>query len=272
MESSFTQAISLYFSFCKMSLKTQFMFRIDAVLRAVAVFIREITNVLIVYLILIQFPDLGGWNLNEMLFLFSFIFLTYSILIAIFTGFRDFEEIVYTGALDRYLIRPRGIMFQLIASQADYLATIGHGAVGIILFLKASSAVGIDWTLQNVLYLLIALIGGVLIQGAIFIFFSCLNLWFVRTGNIFDMLFYNTRRFAGYPLSIFPKVIQQLLIFVVPFAFVNYFPAQFFLHKADMNYFWNGFMYLSPLVALLLFTAVSIFWHISLKKYTSTGN
>jgi ABC-2 type transport system permease protein len=264
--------ISLYFSFCKTSLKSQFAFRVDAVLRAAAVFVREITGVSVVYLALMRFPSLGGWSLDESMFLFSFLFLTYAILIAVFTGFRDFQEIVYSGELDRFMLRPRGLMFQLISARSDYLATMGHGAVGILLFAIASGRVGIEWNAVKILYLIAALSGGVLIQGSIFVFFSCLDLWFIKADNAFSAIFWNARRFAGYPLSIFPKVVQSLLIFAVPFAFVTYFPAQFFLRKSDLAGYWEGFVFMSPLVAAVLFAATYAFWRLSLKKYMSVGN
>ena len=61
-----------------------------------------------------------------------------------------------------------------------------------------------------------------------------------------------------------------MLIFVVPFAFVSYFPAQFFLRKPDLSMFWGGFLYLTPVVGIVMFAFgiyVLAFWTKSLFKF-----
>ena len=160
----------------------------------------------------------------------------------------------------------------MIASRADYLACIGHGTLGIVLFLKTARLIGIEWDIRSVVYYLTAIIGGVIIQASIFMIFSCSSFWTIKTGNLMNFLFYNTRKFAGYPISIYPGIIQKLLIFIIPFAFVNYFPAQFFLRKPDMAGYWNGYVYLAPLVGVMMFALANIFWRFSVKHYSSTGN
>jgi len=90
--------------------------------------------------------------------------------------------------------------------------------------------------------------------------------------NIRDFAFFTTRRFSGYPLSIYPGFIKKILIYVIPFAFVNYFPAQYFLRKSDMVNYWSGFMYITPILGIILITAAGLVWKQSLKSYKSTGN
>jgi len=262
--------VALYFAYGSLSLKALFAFRIDAVLRTLAVFVREFASVIVVYLILQRFPDLGGWNMNEVLFLFSFLFLTYAIMIALFTGFRDFDMIVNSGKLDLLLIRPRGTMFQLMAYNSDYLATLGHGAVGITLLVWSAQAVGIVWNPARVAFLLLTLVSGVLIQGAIFVAFSCLSLWFGKSGNVFRALYRNSRKIAGYPLSIFPDAVRSIVLYIMPFAFVNYFPAAWLLGKTDG--FWPGLPFLSWLIGPLLFALAYVLWRFSLLRYSSTGH
>lgn len=268
----FRGAVSLYFEYCRMSLKSQFFFRLDAVLRTFAVFTREIAGVAVVWIAMSRFPRLGAWTADEMLFLFSFLFLTYSLLIALFTGFRDFDDLVHSGAFDRFLLRPRGLMLQVMSIEADYLACFGHGAVGILLFAYSSRRAGVSWDPPAMSYLLSSVAGGVLIQAAIFVFFASLSLRFVRAGDLFSLLYYNTRKFAGYPLDIFPGFIRDILVFVVPFAFVNYFPAIHLLGKDASMAWWPGVYAMPPLLGVLLFSLVYWFWRRSVRAYSSTGN
>ena len=125
---------------------------------------------------------------------------------------------------------------------------------------------------DETVHYIIAVISGVLIQGAIFLFFSAISFYVLETGSLKEIFYWNMRKFAIYPLSIYNKFIQTILIFVVPFAFVNYFPAQFFLRKADMAAYPEWLMYISPVVGIALYLLAYSFWRFSLRYYKSTGN
>jgi ABC-2 type transport system permease protein len=252
--------------------KSWFQYRFDAVLRSSTVFLREAAGIITIYLMMLSFDNIGGWNLYELMFLFSFLFLTYGILVMFCTGLRDLNSIVYSGDLDRYLMRPKSVLFQVIAANADMFAAIGHGGLGIVLLILSANRVNINWTAPNVFYLIITIISGVIIQASIFLLVAGLSFWVTKTDSLQNVVFYNPRKFAGYPISIFPRWIQDILIFVLPFAFVNYFPVEYFLRKPDMAGFWSGFMYITPVVAAFLAAVSLTFWSVSVRRYTGTGN
>lgn len=269
MENDF---LSMFLYYAKVTVKSWFQYKVDAVLRSLAVFLREATGIIVIYLTLLKFNNINGWNINEMLFLFSLLFITYGILIIFFTGLRDFGQMIQNGSFDRLMLRPRGLLFQVISSNSDWFAAIGHGFLGITLFILAAGRVNIVWNVKTVIYYILAVIGGVLIQGAIFLLFASINFYLIKTDNLKQLLYWNMRRFAGYPISIFHKVIQWLIIYVVPFAFVNYFPAQFLLRKKDMANYPSVYMYIAPFIGVVLYLLSYIFWRYSLKYYKSTGN
>ena len=256
----------------KMSIHSRMQYRVDSLVATLAVFVRESANIIVIYLALLKFDKINGWNINEMLFLFSILFLTYAIVVALFADLRDFSCMIREGRFDRLLVRPRGLLFQLILNNADVLATVGHGTLGVLLFVISAGRVGIQWDFVTILYYIGAIIGGVLIQGGIFIIFSALSFYFVETGSIREIFYWNMRKFAGYPISIYNKLIQTIMIYVVPFAFVNYFPAQYLLRKEDMALYNEAYMYMAPVVGIVIYVIAYIFWRISLKRYTSTGN
>lgn len=256
----------------KMAARGRLQYRLDSFVATLAVFVREAANIVVIYLALLKFDKINGWNVDEMLFLFSVLFLTYAIVVALFADLRDFSSMIREGRFDRLMVRPRGLLFQLILNNADVLATAGHGTLGILLFLISAGKVGIVWDVPTIVYYISAIIGGVLIQGGIFIFFSALSFYFVETNSIREIFYWNMRKFAGYPISIYNKVIQILLIYVVPFAFVNYFPAQYLLRKEDMALYPELYMYMAPVVGIVIYVLAYGFWRISVKRYTSTGN
>jgi ABC-2 type transport system permease protein len=269
---SLAELLALFWHFSKLSLKTTLEYKFDRTFITLAIFCREMISVVVMFLILTRFLHIKDWQLNELLFLYSFLFLSYSLFVFLFSGVRDFDVMVRTGEFDRFLTRPVGLMFQIIASRVDYPATIGHGVVGIILFMNTAYTMGIEWSWFNTVFYILALIGGAIIQAAIFMLSSTFSFWAIKTDNLRNLIFFNTRRIAGYPVSFYPVFIQKLLILCIPFAFVNYFPAQFYLRKEDMELFWEGYMFMTPVVGVVLFLVIYRFWRFGVAHYSSTGH
>lgn len=256
----------------KMSFRARMQYRVDTLVASFAVFIRESANIIAIYLALLKFDRINNWNVNEMLFLYSILFLTYAFVVSLFADLRQFSDTIREGRFDRLLVRPRGLLLQLILNNADLIATAGHGTLGILLFVISAGRVGIQWNMFNILYYIAAIISGVLIQGGIFIIISSLCFYFVETNSVRSIFYWNMRKFAGYPISIYHKVIQVILIYVVPFAFVNYFPAQYLLRKPDMAEYPYVYIYIAPVVGVVVYAVAYLFWRVSVKRYYSTGN
>lgn len=264
--------LSLFFAYARSGLKSRFQYKVDAIVVIIAVFLREAGGLIAMYLAMQRFGTINGWSIDELLFLFSLIFITYGIFIVFFMALRDFPDWIKHGDFDRVLLRPRGVLTQLVLCGADWLAAFGHGTLGLVLLIISANRVGVEWSVKTVLYYVMCVIGGVLIQGAVFLTFSAVTFYVLETNSLKEIFYWNMRRFAIYPLSIYNKFIQVILIFVVPFAFVNFFPAQFFLHKPDMASYPAWCMYITPLVGIVLYSLAYAFWRFSLRFYKSTGN
>lgn len=263
--------IRIYFFYVRLIAKSNFEYRFNSILIGFAVFLREFVNIAVIYFLFTKFASLQGWSLNELFFLYSFLFLSYSLVAFFFTGIRDFENMVYEGDFDRFLCRPLGPLLQVIACKSDYAAALGHSAIGILLFFASANSVGISWNLPNMLYLISSITGGVMIQAAIFLIASSFSFWTIKTTNIRNLLFFNTRKFSGYPLTIYPFFVRLIIIYIIPFAFVNFFPAQYFLEKSDMA-FSRLHLYLTPIVGVLMSFAAYLFWKRGIRNYLSVGN
>lgn len=122
--------VSLFFAYAKLGIKTRFKYKLDSVVSSFAVFFREAAGIIEMYFSLLKFDTINNWNINELIFLFSLIFITYGIFIVFFMALRDFSEWIK----DRVMVRPRGILTQLVLRGADWLAALGHGTLGITLF------------------------------------------------------------------------------------------------------------------------------------------
>lgn len=264
--------IDVFAAYTVCSVKAWFQYRVDAILKSLSVFIREVSNAIVIYLTLYMFESIAGWNVYEMFFLFSLLFLSYGVMIIFSTGLREFESVIKSGDLDRFLLRPRGVLFQIICANVDWFAVLGQCAAGFVMFAIAIKNIEIEWNFLKVLYLFIVFVGGVIIQFSLFLFIACLNIFLVRVENIREIFYWNLRRFACYPLSVFSSGVRFLLVFVVPFAFVNYFPSQLLLNKYENVRYPLCIYYATPFVAIVMLIFSYVFWRISLKYYSSTGS
>jgi ABC-2 type transport system permease protein len=249
---------------------SRMQYKLDTFLLVLAVIMRESVTVITLYFILLKFSVIQGWNLDQLFFLYSFVFLTYSICILVFTGIRDFEGIVNQGEFDSYLTKPINPLFQVLARKSDVMATLAHGTLGLILFFFAVQRTGITFDFSKIILIFFFLAGGILIQGALLLIPAALTFWTTKSGEIQNLIFYQMRGFIAYPISIYPKVIQYLLTFVIPLAFVNYYPAQYFFD--DKHAVSKLLAFASPLVGIGIFLIALFLWKKGLDHYKSTGN
>ncbi|MBV8721981.1 MAG: ABC-2 family transporter protein, partial [Candidatus Eremiobacteraeota bacterium] len=102
---------------------------------------------------------------------------------------------------------------------------------------------------------------------------ATISFWFIRVDTLRWVVMSLEQDFTRYPISIYTRGVRIVLTYVLPFAFMNYFPATFFLQKSDSG------MHLNPQVGLLTpaiglaWLAVSYaFWRVGLRHYQGTGS
>ena len=98
--------VSLFFAYAKSGIKTRFQYKLDSVVSSFAVFFREAAGIIAMYFALLKFDTINNRNINELMFLFSLIFITYGIFIVFFMALRDFSDWIKHGDIDRVMVRP----------------------------------------------------------------------------------------------------------------------------------------------------------------------
>lgn len=209
---------------------------IHPVLRVVTMIVRESYIVLLLAYIMSGTGSIGGWSLCEMLLSQSFISMSYALLVLVFSGIRDFRLIGKKRKLDIALLRPKGVLLQILLDDSDWFAVAGHAALGIGLLLYCMEQMHIRVTVEKIIVLLCNLLGAVLIQAALWLMLAALECFIQNVTNIKRLLFWIPREFLRLPLCIYPMAFRWFFVYVAPFAFVSYFPVLDLLEKVDSAY------------------------------------
>lgn len=224
-------------------------------------------------LVLNRFGGVGGWSLPEIAFLYGLVEVSFSLMDLLFGGFDppNFGQMVRRGTLDTLLLRPASLTVQVFGS--DFvLRRLARLFTGLVILGFALAVAPIDWTVGKVLYLPLVVLGMVLFFGGLFVVGATFTFWTVESVEAMNVLTYGGSNLIMYPMNIYAEWLRRLFTFVVPAAFLNYYPALFFLGKADPTGMPALASFVAPLAGGLVFALALRFWRFGLRHYQGTGS
>jgi ABC-2 type transport system permease protein len=142
-----------------------------------------------------------------------------------------------------------------------------------LLFLPFALAhVDVQWTPAKVALVPVALVAGTVIFGAIWVTTSSLAFWTVESQEIASSFTYGGNLLTQYPLEVMGPWLRRIATFIVPLAFVSYFPCAYLLGKDDPAGFPSWFAFITPAVAVVSVLVARGVWRGALRHYRSTGS
>lgn len=263
--------LNICFALWIAAFKGTIQYRANFIIGVVMGLIYQCTGFVFIWVVLSRFQNVGGWTLGEIAFLYGLRLMMHA-LNGFFSGaLFNLEWNVRQGDFDRFLVRPLAPLLQLL-SQHPPSSAMGDLIGGIGLFIAATRLVSITWSASALIYLILAIIGGTLIEFALRILASSLSFRFLAADPamfLIDDIFSN---FGNYPLTIFGNVLQFLLTFGLPLAFVAYFPAIVLLNRGSELHVHPALAYGAPVVGVLwMIASVMVFQH-EMRSYKSAGH
>jgi ABC-2 type transport system permease protein len=236
----------------------------------------QLVGLVFIWTVLHRFPDLAGWTFGEVAFLYALRLLSHSLYLPFLSNVTEIAELVRNGGLDRLLLRPVHPLL-LVVTRTFQINAVGNVLTSVAVFWVAQNTLGIEWTPGRVLYLALALLGGVLIEAGVHLFLSSLAVWIVDTRRLNSWVGGLFNSFGNYPLTIYNHALQFGFTFVLPLAFVAYFPATLLLDREDEGAV--GLVgiqpllaYATPVVGVVVFGLAMAFFAFALRRYRSTGH
>ena len=265
---SFAREWRIALKITKMNMRAHLAYRGDTI-TAIALGITWQSSVLVFATVLLsRFPGLGGWTSGGVLLIFGIRLLCHGLYGMVFQPLLQIPFLLEQGYFDGYLVRPMPVYRQVLLVRFP-ISAFGELISGLFLFAIAVARAHLHWTPLTALYLVAALIGGMLLEAAVQTTLSTLSFRHSVPFAVYMWFDRMIQTFGNYPFSIFPLVARVAMTYLLPIAFVAYLPAAVLMGKAASTGVPVWLAYASPAVGALLYVLARYGWYRALQTYES---
>lgn len=258
--------MKLYFKYFSIHMRSQMQYKISFLLTTCGQLLTSFSTFLTIYFMMSRFHAVEGFTYSEVLLCFGIVLMAFSTAECFARGFDLFPGMIGNGEFDRAMVRPRSVMFQVLASKIEF-SRLGRLIQGAIVFIYALATCGIFWTVPKICTLIFMLIGGVATFTALFIIYASFC-FFTLDGLEFMNIFTDGgREFGKYPFAIYGKNVLRFFTYIIPLALFQYYPLLFLLGRSG-----NMLFMVLPLVSMLFLIPANAFWRFGIRRYKSTGS
>lgn len=178
----------------------------------------------VLQVIMERIGTLNGWTFGQVAFLYGLGVFSHGLQDLFFIQTRNIEGYVIYGEFDRMLLRPLDIFFQFCFGEINLCGIITL-LPGVVIFGYGCYQVGFQWTFANILLLLAVIIGGTLIQAAIFTLTGSIAFWTKKSQVFVGVNLQLFDKTTQWPMAIYPKWFAKLFSFLIPMGFVSFYPT-----------------------------------------------
>jgi len=258
----------LYTRYIVQYFKTVFEYPVDTVIRVFAMVVTQFSGYVAIWAMFQNITDIAGWSFWEVVLIYATMSMVIGLGELFFEGVWSIAGLAGTGKLDIYLTRPFPVLPQILFSSVG-IHGFGNFITALIFFIQAVIHLSVSLSFVQLILFFILIVTALPIHFSLLLLGNSVSLLTrqINSGS-FPTLILKLSDFTRYPISIYPRLLQVVFTFFVPYAFVSYYPATFLLGKGDFP--WLAL--LGPVIsAVFLFFSIRIFFY-GLGKYESAGN
>lgn len=256
----------LYLKFVSMHLKRSMAYRKSFFMSMVGQFLISFSAFLGMWFLLSRFGTVGGYTLGECLLCAGVTLSAFSLAECFFRGFDRFPAYIREAAFDRVLLRPRGLMFQVLCDQIEF-ARLGKLIQSFAMLAWGIAASPVVWTPWRALVLVLMVAGGTVVFAALFILYAALCFFTLEGLEFMNIFTHGMREYGVYPLDVFGGELQKFCTYVIPYTLFQYYPLMALLGR-DSRWYRGLYPLLTP---LFLIPCVAL-WRLGVRKYASAGS
>ena len=241
---------NLYIENLKMQLKKELEYKSSFIINFISQIFIYFTYYFIIIALFTKFNNIKGFTLYEVLLCFSIVNFGYSINETFFRGIDVFENLIINGTLDRLLLRPVNILYQVMYEEMNF-TKISRVIQSIIVLIISLINLNIKLNITKIILLFFMLIGSIIIFFSIFVLMASYCFITIQGLEVKNLFTDGGKHIAQYPISIFNKSFIFIFTFIIPYAFVNYYPLLYFLDKSNNIFSSFTIIYISTILGTI---------------------
>ena len=253
------------------SLRAQVAYRLSFALLTVTAALATFMDFLVIGAIFTHLPRLAGWSLPEIGLLYGIAGVAFGITDICVGALDAFPQIIRDGGFDVLLVRPVGTLYQVLAREFA-MRRFGKVAQAGAILAYSIAHLHVTWSAPKVAMLASTLVTGPLIFGSVWVMAMTHVFWTVDTGEVANAFTYGGSFLTSYPINVFAGWLRDLLAFVIPMAFVAYYPVLLVLGRPDPVGLPSFTPLLTPAVAAGVVVLAAAVWRTGVRHYRGTGS
>jgi ABC-2 type transport system permease protein len=253
------------------SLRAQMTYRLSFALLTLTSCLATFMDFLVIGAIFTHLPRLAGWSLPEIGLLYGISGVAFGITDLCIGSLDSLPQLIRDGGFDVVLLRPVGSLYQVLAREFG-LRRVGKVAQAGAVLAYSVTHVQVAWSAPRIAVLALAPVTAAVIFGSVWVIAIAHVFWTVDTGEIANSFTYGGNFLSGYPVNLFTGWVRDLLAFVIPMAFVSYYPVLFVLGRPDPVGLPAFTPLLTPLVAAVMAVLARAAWRTGVRHYRGTGS
>ena len=255
----------LYIKFFAMHLRSQLQYKTSFFLTLFSTMIVSFSTFFGLYFMFSRFNAVEGFAYEQALLCFAVMSMAFSLAEVLGRGFDLFPRMLGNGEFDRALLRPRSVIFQVLAGKMDFTRA-GRLIQAVVILCYAAPKSGVAWTPDKIITMLLMIVCGSLVFFGLFIVYAAFSFFTIEGLEFMNVLTNGGMEFGRYPFSIYGRTVLRFLTFVVPLALVQYYPLLYLLGMETRR------VILLPPAALLFLLPGYLFFRFGLRRFKSTGS
>jgi ABC-2 type transport system permease protein len=264
------ELVRIYLRLVGARVRGQLEYRASLVLQLLGTAALTVIDFVAILVLFENVDALDGWTLEEIALLYAIATISFALTDLVVGHLDLFPQMIRDGTFDQILVRPLPSLLQVVASDFS-LRRIGKALQGGGVLVFALVRLELDWTPGKMLVLVGAVLAGTVIYAAVWVALATVAFWIVDAIEFVNAFTYGGSFLAQYPLTIFGRWLRGLVLFVLPLAFVAYFPALVLLDRESGLPLPAELGYLTWVVALVAALIANVVWTGAVRHYRSAG-
>jgi ABC-2 type transport system permease protein len=256
----------IYFLIVSQYIKARMQYKTDFWVSTIGMLLQNLLGFFTLWVLFRSIPALAGWNYDELVFLYSFSLLSISPAQIVFDNIWSLRFHIQQGSFIRYYFKPINMMFYYM-SEVVNIKGIAQFVFAVVLLVASSISLEVVWDIRTIVIFTGLLLSASFIMTSLLIMAASTAFWITNSYSVLAF-FFRIRDYARYPVTIFTGFFRVFFTFVVPIAFVAFFPSQAVLRPAEAG--WE--VWLTPFFGIGLFALAYAVWNKGTHSWSGTGS